>query len=612
MAKQRYVDWDGLVYYDGKIKSYISEKLDSCMKFMGDVSSRNELPDPSYENLNQVFKLTDTLNIETTDTDFKDSCRGHQYAVGTLVAVVDFDGVYLYDVLVQPSQNNESQDSEILNLEERVSSLEDNITDHQDRIETAENAITQLSESIDSTYAKKDDIPDISDFATKSEVSTTYVPISRDSGFRIYVSNNGRQETRLASPHDVSRDKFPVRTDAGNIAAPPLSHIFDGDYYASMSAVNNKITIALKNYAKTSDIPDTTHFITMSDVEDKGYLTEHQDISGKADKDHKHSIADISDYEVPSLEGYATEQFVTEAISNIDIPNVDNFITMSDVEEQGYLTEHQSLDHLATKDDLNVLENNIGYVAVDDKSFAEVIDETFAKKSEIPTDYITESDLDAKGYLTEHQSLENYVTKDKLELKSDAILFKQDKLVTVAIGNFAVGDSVKDLTIAEIITRILGLTDSTSPENPDGPQGIIATIIANELPIYSGTDTTGLAANDWNEISLSTAEHTESGFYSEDDRNGYQLVFIGNTELDAQTFAIPQGAKIIAAYKYDLGGTNTWLLQETPPSFEWIEAGTTTVEVDGATYTYDVYEYNVGDMGDALIADEYWRIEIGE
>ena len=61
-----------------------------------------------------------------------------------------------------------------------------------------------------------------------------------------------------------------------------------------------------------------------------------------------------------------------------------------------------------------------------------------------------------------------------------------------------------------------------------------------------------------------------------------------------------------------MGGANEWLAQDVPPSFEWLEAGTTTVEIDGVTYTYDVYEYNVGDMGDALVVDEYWRIEIGE
>lgn len=50
-----------------------------------------------------------------------------------------------------------------------------------------------------------------------------------------------------------------------------------------------------------------------------------------------------------------------------------------------YLTEHQSLEDYATKEEIRILENNIGFVKVDDRSFAEVIDETFAKKTEIPS-----------------------------------------------------------------------------------------------------------------------------------------------------------------------------------------------------------------------------------
>ena len=34
MAELRYVDWDGLVYYDGKIKKHIEAKLDNCIKMM--------------------------------------------------------------------------------------------------------------------------------------------------------------------------------------------------------------------------------------------------------------------------------------------------------------------------------------------------------------------------------------------------------------------------------------------------------------------------------------------------------------------------------------------------------------------------------------------------
>ena len=87
---------------------------------------------------------------------------------------------------------------------------------------------------------------------------------------------------------------------------------------------------------------------------DKGYLTEHQDLSDYAKKS-----------DIPSTEGLATEQFVKDAVDAIDIPEVDftgyateTFVNdavagihipskVSELEnDKGYLTEHQSLGSL--------------------------------------------------------------------------------------------------------------------------------------------------------------------------------------------------------------------------------------------------------------------------
>lgn len=104
------------------------------------------------------------------------------------------------------------------------------------------------------------------------------------------------------------------------------------DYYTK-SEVDDKLEdlatgdIDLSEYAKTADlatvattgnyndltnlptIPSTTGFITMADVEAKGYLTEHQDLSAYALK--------------------------------TDIPDTSNFTTMSAVEAKGYQTATQ-------------------------------------------------------------------------------------------------------------------------------------------------------------------------------------------------------------------------------------------------------------------------------
>lgn len=105
MAEQRIVDWDGLVYYDSKIKSYISDKLEECIKFMGEVSSISTLPDPSYNTLNYLFKITSPFEVSLSNGDFVSVARGKAFGANTLVCVTDYDSVYLYSIVLEPSSN---------------------------------------------------------------------------------------------------------------------------------------------------------------------------------------------------------------------------------------------------------------------------------------------------------------------------------------------------------------------------------------------------------------------------------------------------------------------------------------------------------------------------
>ena len=89
----------------------------------------------------------------------------------------------------------------------------------------------------------------------------------------------------------------------------------------------NEAMVELDKKANKSEIPSLDGYATQSWVEGKGYLTEHQDISGKLDKTEAASTYQpkgnyATKDEIPSLEGYATEQWVGG---------------------QGYLTEHQKL-----------------------------------------------------------------------------------------------------------------------------------------------------------------------------------------------------------------------------------------------------------------------------
>lgn len=105
------------------------------------------------------------------------------------------------------------------------------------------------------------------------------------------------------------------------------------------------------------------------------------------------------------LTGYATETYVDQAISNI--PEVD-------------LSQHALKSEIPTN--VSQLENDSKFITREE--VPEVDLSEYAKKSEIPdvsdfitnipSEYITEDELEAKGYLTEHQPLDDYALKSEL------------------------------------------------------------------------------------------------------------------------------------------------------------------------------------------------------
>ena len=80
---------------------------------------------------------------------------------------------------------------------------------------------------------------------------------------------------------------------------------------------------------------------------------------------------------IPSIEGLASEEYVDKAIENLQLPS--NLATIEDI---------------PTK--VSELTNDSGFL------------------SEIPNEYITETELENKGYLTEHQDISNLATKEEL------------------------------------------------------------------------------------------------------------------------------------------------------------------------------------------------------
>lgn len=116
------------------------------------------------------------------------------------------------------------------------------------------------------------------------------------------------------------------------------------------------------------------------------------------------SYNDLTDKpEEPDLTDYATKRYVDDQISAIDKPNLDGYATKEWVENKGYLTEHQSLENYTTKN--YVSDTLTSYAKIED------IPDVSGFIAEIPDEYVTDSELDAKGYITEQSVADKYATK---------------------------------------------------------------------------------------------------------------------------------------------------------------------------------------------------------
>lgn len=148
---------------------------------------------------------------------------------------------------------------------------------------------------------------------------------------------------------------------------------------------NIDLQVPIKNGAVSSvngqvgdvvlDIPNKTSDL----VNDSGFLTQHQDISGLATKSEVKSVED----KIPSLDNYATK----DELFSKDYNDLTNKPTIP------------SIDGLATKSEVKAVEDKIPSL----------------------NGYATEQWVEGKGYLTEHQSLADYATKAELATKQDTL-----------------------------------------------------------------------------------------------------------------------------------------------------------------------------------------------
>ena len=148
---------------------------------------------------------------------------------------------------------------------------------------------------------------------------------------------------------------------------PSQKEIFDNIYelLENTNNNNNNIDIDLSNYALIEDIPvklselenDMDYlievpeeYITEEELNNKNYLTEHQDISHLALKE-----------DIPHIDNLATKEFVREEITKLEMPeiNLDDFVIKEELIEAKYISYY----------DIYVKDENGDYIIDEDGNY---------------------------------------------------------------------------------------------------------------------------------------------------------------------------------------------------------------------------------------------------
>ena len=166
---------------------------------------------------------------------------------------------------------------------------------------------------------------------------------------------------------------------------------------------------------------DTSGFATKQELESKAERAEISHISAdiealksKTDKDTVYDDSALKQ-RVLALESKQDNDTIyndTEIKQRLEVLehkpsiNTSELVTKQELESKGYLTEHQSLSNYATKQEIPQPYN--------DTELKERVNRLENKPAIDTSNFVTNDVLAGKGYLTEHQSLEGYAKKSEI------------------------------------------------------------------------------------------------------------------------------------------------------------------------------------------------------
>ena len=244
-------------------------------------------------------------------------------------------------------------------------------------------------------YLRKDELDSVLiSYVSKTELSAqSYITDSTvNSLLASYVSYSYLENKQYATTYDVSQMGYITTYDVSQMGYMTAQQVNDAIAAAQIIGAD----IDLSDYVKFDDL-SACGYITANDVSQMGYITA-ADVPAAVD-----------------LTGYATEAYVLSKINEIDLSS---YVTETELSECGYLTQRQDLSAYATKlyveDSIGDIQTLVDIILGGSYSYSTYL---FPELD----NYVSKIELSACGYLTQHQDLSAYATKNYVDTARDNI-----------------------------------------------------------------------------------------------------------------------------------------------------------------------------------------------
>ncbi len=223
-------------------------------------------------------------------------------------------------------------------------------------------------------------IVDAENIVTKQELDALFNKIKEQGG--TYDDSGLRAEL------ESKADRSEIARISGQISI--LEQKTDKDTIYDDEPVKRRLT-ALESKPEIN----TSELVTKQELENKGYLTQHQPLTEYAKKN-----------ELPQP---YNDTELKERVARLESkPEADTsgLVTKQELASKGYLTEHQSLTEYAKKSELPQSYN--------DTDLKQRVSRLESKPEIDTSTLVTKQELENKGYLTQHQPLTEYAKKTEL------------------------------------------------------------------------------------------------------------------------------------------------------------------------------------------------------